>query len=172
MGCYQNRGRALGDVLLKVRSSRMSKNYAACVKAANDQGITLFGLDGKNCWSGKNASSYDMYGKSGQCKSNKKRTLSAGFMASGTIFVYQKDNGNLISAHALCLRYFTLAAFSSPESAILLVSTKKSRPLAGTDFLSLRRALVFCCLLSVYCLNSQSKNSFYLSPPESEIPLC
>ncbi|KAJ7369413.1 hypothetical protein OS493_039186, partial [Desmophyllum pertusum] len=37
VGCYQNRGRALGDVLLKVRSSRMSKNYAACVKAADDQ---------------------------------------------------------------------------------------------------------------------------------------
>ena len=54
-------------------------------------------------------------------------------------------------------------------SAILLVSTKKSRPLAGTDFLSLRKVLVFSCLLSVHCFNSQSKNSFYPSPPESEI---
>ena len=103
VGCYQNRGRALGDTLFKPRrNAKISAKYKQCVAEADNQGVTLFGFDDNKCWKGPNAaSSYDMYGKAeGKCGSTR-RGLRYGFMASETMFVYQKKGGNLISVYDL-----------------------------------------------------------------------
>lgn len=98
MGCYQNTGRALGDILKTFgRFANIKKRYTKCTDAADQRGITVVGLDDRKCWTGENAaSSYDKYGKSGPCNTNKKGK-SAGFTVSGTMAVYKKDiNGKLI----------------------------------------------------------------------------
>lgn len=103
VGCYQNRGRALGEILFKPkRRAKISAKYQQCVAEADTQGATLFGFDDNKCWKGANAaSSYDMYGKAeGKCGSTK-RGLRYGFMASETMFVYQKKEGNGMSVHDL-----------------------------------------------------------------------
>lgn len=91
VGCYQNRGRALGDILLNPKDSAdVSEKYEQCMIAASGQGVTVFGIDDSKCWTGPNAaSSYDRYGLAkGKCGNTK-----AGFMASDTMFVYQKKGG-------------------------------------------------------------------------------
>ncbi|XP_020605695.1 hemicentin-1-like isoform X2 [Orbicella faveolata] len=95
MGCYQNRGRALGDILFKSRRGKISRKYGQCVTAANKRGVTVFGLDDTRCWTGQNAaSSYDIYGTAvGRCGSTK-GGLHYGFLASEIVFVYQKKGGD------------------------------------------------------------------------------
>ena len=97
MGCYQNRGRALGDILFKSRRGKISRKYGQCVTAANKRGVAVFGLDDTRCWTGQNAaSSYGIYGTAvGTCGSTK-RGLDYGFLASETVFVYQKKGGKLM----------------------------------------------------------------------------
>lgn len=95
VGCYQNRGRALGDILLKFkRFAKTLTKYKQCVTAATEQGAMLFGLEDTKCWTGENAArSYDMYGLAkGKCETAK-NGLRYGFMASETMFVYQKIEG-------------------------------------------------------------------------------
>lgn len=95
----------MGDILFKPkRSAKISTKYQQCVTAANDQGITVFGFDDTKCWTGQNAaSSYDMYGLAkGKCGATR-RGLSYGFMASGTIFVYQKKKGIVTSIDVFCV---------------------------------------------------------------------
>ena len=106
MGCYQNRGRALGDILVRLgRFGTMSKKLDKCVNAAENQGITLFGMDDTRCWTGENAaSSYNIYGTSAQCRTSKRGSLRSGLAASETIFVYQKDNGKLITRLATFIK--------------------------------------------------------------------
>ena len=56
MGCYQNTGRALADILRGVNGKRtVSKKLNVCRKKADAKGITVFGLDDKQCWTGQNA---------------------------------------------------------------------------------------------------------------------
>ena len=64
----------------------------------------MFGFDDTKCWTGSNAaSSYDMYGSAvGKCGTTRSG-LRYGFMASETMFVYQKKGGKLISVHTLCV---------------------------------------------------------------------
>ena len=98
VGCYQNRGRALGKSLVKFkRFGKMQKKYGQCVTTANQKGITVFGLDDTRCWTGqKAASSYGIYGTAvGRCGSTKGR-LRYGFFASETVFVYEKKGGKLM----------------------------------------------------------------------------
>ena len=48
VGCYQNKGRALGEILFKFkRFGGMKKKYGQCVTKANQKGATVFGLDDK-----------------------------------------------------------------------------------------------------------------------------
>ena len=107
MGCYQNRGRALGEVLFKFkRFGKMQKKYGQCVTTANQKGVTVFGLDDTRCWTGKNAaSSYDIYGTAvGRCGSTK-GGLRYGFLASETVFVYENKGGKLMGyMHAFYLQ--------------------------------------------------------------------
>ena len=93
VGCYQNRGRALGETVRDVGSQKgLNKKLNDCKETAGQKGITVFGLDDKICWSGQNAANtYDMFGASGQCKTNK-RGNSMGYFASESIAVYKKDN--------------------------------------------------------------------------------
>ena len=98
LGCYQNRGRALDDILSKFkRFGKMQKKFGQCVTKANSKGVTLFGLDDTRCWTGQNAaSSFGIYGTaSGRCGSTK-GGLRFGFLASETMFVYQKKGGKLL----------------------------------------------------------------------------
>ena len=98
VGCYQNRGRALGDILFKPkRFGKIAKKYEQCVTEANSQGVTVFGFDDTQCWTSQNAAnSYDLYGLAkGKCGTSK-GGLGYGFMASETMFVYQKNEGKLI----------------------------------------------------------------------------
>ena len=92
VGCYKNSDRALDVVLERVGSkSSISSRYAACTAAADQDGVTLFGLDDKRCWTGESAhSTYSKYGTSGQCKT--KKGLSGGLSESETIYVYVKDS--------------------------------------------------------------------------------
>jgi len=96
--CYQNRGRALGDILFKSkRFAKTSTKYKQCVTAAYDQGAMLFGFVDTKCWTSVEnaASSYDMYefAKKKKCQTSK-NGLRCGFMASETMFVYQKKKVN------------------------------------------------------------------------------
>lgn len=93
VGCYQNRGRALGDVLFKPkRFAKIAGKYEQCVSAANDKGVTVFGFEDTQCWTGENPELYGL--AKGKCGASKKG-LGYGFMASETMFVYQKKGGNL-----------------------------------------------------------------------------
>lgn len=89
VGCYKNSDRALDVVLERVGSKSSIKNrYDACVAAADQDGVTLFGLDDKRCWTHEH-NSYAKFGTSGQCKT--KKGLSGGLSESETMFVYEKD---------------------------------------------------------------------------------
>jgi len=113
VGCYQNRGRALGDILFKSRRGKISRKYGQCVTAANKRGVTVFGLDDTRCWTGQNAaSSYDIYGTAvGRCGSTK-GGLHYGFLASEIVFVYQKKGGKLMGLHTLCFENLIFTASS------------------------------------------------------------
>lgn len=91
VGCFKNVDRALDEVVARVANKpSISSRYDACVAAADQAGITLFGLDDRRCWTSQRAySSYDKYGTSGHCKTKKGKT--AGLTEHGTMFVYQKD---------------------------------------------------------------------------------
>ena len=110
IGCYQNRGRALGDILFKFkRFAKTSTKYEQCVTAASNQGAMLFGLEDTKCWTGENAAgSYDMYGLAkGKCETAK-NGLRYGFMASETMFVYQNKAGKyLVYMPLWLLTYFS-----------------------------------------------------------------
>ena len=105
MGCYQNRGRALGEILFKFkRRGGMKTKYEQCKTKANQaEKVTVFGLDDTRCWISQDAGSpYDIYGTAaGRCGSTKGR-LRYGFLASETVFVYQKKlkGGKLMGLHA------------------------------------------------------------------------
>ena len=102
MGCYQNRGQALDKILFKFkRFGKVEKKYGQCMTKANQEGVTVFGLDDTRCWTGQNAAtSYGVYGTAaGKCGSTKRR-LRYGFLASQTVFVYQKKGGKLMGLHA------------------------------------------------------------------------
>ena len=92
MGCFKNSDRAL-DVLLERVGSKpsISARYKACTSVANSEGVTLFGMDDRRCWTGQNAQrAFSKYGTSGQCKT--KKGLSGGLSESETIYVYMEDN--------------------------------------------------------------------------------
>ena len=107
MGCYQNRGRALGETVRGVGSKKyINRKLNACKETAGQKGITVFGLDDKICWSGQNAANtYDMYGASGQCATNKYGNK-MGYFASESMAVYTKDNsGKLQSSELAIIRF-------------------------------------------------------------------
>ena len=93
VGCYQNRGRALGDTMRSVGSYRnINRKLDACKETAVQTGIIVFGLDDKRCWSGQDAeNTYDDYGSSGQCKANTDGN-SMGYFASESVSVYKKNS--------------------------------------------------------------------------------
>ena len=93
VGCFMNSVRALGQILERVGSkSSISARYAACTSAADNEGVTLFGMDDRRCWTGEKAeSTFTKYGTSDQCLDARKVPLSGGLSESGTMFVYQKD---------------------------------------------------------------------------------
>lgn len=88
-----NSVRALGQILERVGSkSSISVRYAACTSAADNEGVTLFGMDDRRCWTGEKAeSTFTKYGTSDQCLDARKVPLSGGLSESGTMFVYEKD---------------------------------------------------------------------------------
>ena len=92
-GCYQNTGRALADILRGVNGKRtVSKKLNVCRKTADAKGITVFGLDDKQCWTGQNAAdTFNKYGNSGQCYTNK-GGKSMGYFASESMSVYKKND--------------------------------------------------------------------------------
>ena len=72
----------------------ISKRYQACVEKANEEGITLFGMDDKRCWTAKKPErTFDKFGSSGHCK--EKGGYSSGMAERSTVYVYRKnDKGN------------------------------------------------------------------------------
>ena len=73
---------------------------------ADAKGITVFGLDDKQCWTGQNAAdTFNKYGNSGQCYTNK-GGKSMGYFASESMSVYKKnDKGKFkssIKSNYLC----------------------------------------------------------------------
>ena len=69
----------------------ISKRYQACVAKAIKEGITLFGMDDKRCWTSANAErSYDKFGSTGQCK--EKGGYSSGISEKSSLFVYRKND--------------------------------------------------------------------------------
>ena len=69
----------------------ISSRYAVCVSEADKEGVTLFGMDDKRCWTGENAdSTYTKHGTSGHCK--EKKGLSGGLSEYGAMYVYMKDD--------------------------------------------------------------------------------
>ena len=69
----------------------IGKRYQACVKKADEDGITLFGMDDKRCWTSDNAAnSYDKFGPTGQCKESK--GSSSGITEKSSVYVYRKNN--------------------------------------------------------------------------------
>ncbi|XP_073255077.1 thrombospondin-2-like isoform X2 [Porites lutea] len=90
VGCYQNRGRALGDILLGVAgNATMISKLDACKKKAASKAVALFGLDDKKCWTGQNAiNSFYKYGTSAQCSYSDNHEVAIGSFASESIYVY------------------------------------------------------------------------------------
>ncbi|KAL9955598.1 hypothetical protein ACROYT_G036941 [Oculina patagonica] len=90
VGCFKNSDRALDVVFknLKVRSPITTK-YEDCIAKAAEEGVEVFGMDDKRCWTG--TGKYDKHGASGQCKKSKSGDKSMGLSASETMFVYKKD---------------------------------------------------------------------------------
>ncbi|XP_078346313.1 uncharacterized protein LOC144631689 isoform X2 [Oculina patagonica] len=89
VGCFKNADRALDVVLERVGSKPSIKaRYDACIAAADQEGVTIFGLDDRRCWTHEH-NSYAKFGTSGQCKT--KKGLSGGLSESETMFVYEKD---------------------------------------------------------------------------------
>ncbi|RMX52480.1 hypothetical protein pdam_00013778 [Pocillopora damicornis] len=80
VGCFMNTVRALGQILERVGSkSSISARYAACTSAADNEGVTLFGMDDRRCWTGEKAeSTFSKYGTSDQCLDARKVPLSGG----------------------------------------------------------------------------------------------
>lgn len=77
---------------MKIKSPIASK-YEDCIAKAAEEGVTVFGMDDRRCWTG--TGKYDKHGASGQCKKSKKGDKSMGLSASETMFVYKKDaSGN------------------------------------------------------------------------------
>ena len=67
----------------------INKKFQACVKKADEEGITLFGIDDKKCWTSDTEQSYFKFGTSFKCNQNGKDT---GLTKYLTAFVYRKDN--------------------------------------------------------------------------------
>lgn len=90
--------------MLKVGGkSSIGSRYQACVNAANNKGVTLFGLDDKRCWTSQNAyASYSKYGTSGTCKKAKNGELEGGLSESGSVYVYQRDQDGKPAFHVHC----------------------------------------------------------------------
>ena len=94
-GCYYNTGKALGDILMKVGSyGTVNKRMDACKDKADTEGVTLFGLDNKRCWTGTDGeNTYDKFGSSAQCKEVDGNKM--GYFTSESIAIYKKNNGKL-----------------------------------------------------------------------------
>ena len=90
VGCYQNRERALGDILLGVAgNATMISKLDACKKKAASKAVALFGLDDKKCWTGQNAiNSFYKYGTSAQCSYSNNHEVAIGSFASESTYVY------------------------------------------------------------------------------------
>ena len=68
----------------------INKKFQACVKKAVEEGITMFGIDDKNCWTSDDAEqSYFKFGTSWKCNMNGKATGLAKYL---TVSVYRKDD--------------------------------------------------------------------------------
>ena len=94
MECYKMIMQALDKYFVRAGNiPSIGKRYKACEEKADKEGITLFGMDDKRCWTSDQArSNYDKFGASGKCK--KKGEYSTGLSESDTMFVYQKEKGN------------------------------------------------------------------------------
>lgn len=68
-----------------------SERFQACVKKADEEGINLFGMDDKRCWTSDDTEqTYYKFGSSGNCSKNHGKA--SGLTKSLTVFVYQKDD--------------------------------------------------------------------------------
>ena len=68
-----------------------SERFQACVKRADEEGINLFGMDDKRCWTSDDTEqTYYKFGSSGNCSKNNGKA--SGLTKSLTVFVYQKDD--------------------------------------------------------------------------------
>lgn len=76
----------------------IDKRFRACVKRADEQGITVFGMDDRRCWtSDVTEQSYDKFASSKDCK--EKRGKASGLSDSLSVFVYRKiDQGKMLYA--------------------------------------------------------------------------
>ena len=81
----------MGDILRKVKSKRsINRKLKAYQNTAAQRGVTVFGLDDEQCWTGQNAvNTYDMYGTSQTCKANN-RGNKMGSVSFGSVYVYKK----------------------------------------------------------------------------------
>ena len=68
-----------------------SERFQACVKRADEEGINLFGMDDKRCWTRDDTEkTYYKFGSSENCSKNNGKA--SGLTKSLTVFVYQKDD--------------------------------------------------------------------------------
>ena len=134
MGCYQNRGRTLGDILTSVAAiSNLNKKLGVCKDTAAQKGVTVFGLDNEKCWTGQDAANtYNMYGNSGNCNTNPLGN-SMGYLEKHSMFVYSKNkdgkcsyskwlNPRLQSGFLLAqaMRFFENVASVSRQRAVVI----------------------------------------------------
>lgn len=119
----------------------IDKRFRACVKRADEQGITMFGMDDRRCWtSDVTEQSYDKFGSSKDCK--EKRGKASGLSDSLSVFVYRKiDQGKM----------FYAILFNSKDDR----QSKKKRPLQfyqihimNTFFGILWNVLISCAFTS------------------------
>ncbi|XP_078347947.1 lactadherin-like [Oculina patagonica] len=92
IGCYKMTSRALDTYLVRAGNiTSISKRYQACEKKADEEGITLFGMDDKRCWTSDDAGrSYDKFGPSEHCK--EKAGYSSGISERFSLYVYRKND--------------------------------------------------------------------------------
>jgi len=70
----------------------VNKRMDACKDKADTEGVTLFGLDNKRCWTGTDGeNTYDKFGSSAQCKEVDGNKM--GYFTSESIAIYKKNNG-------------------------------------------------------------------------------
>lgn len=74
----------------------IDKRFRACVKRADEQGITLFGMDDRRCWTSDGTEQrYYKFGLSKDCK--EKRGKTSGLSDSLSVYVYRKTNQGKMS---------------------------------------------------------------------------